>query len=139
MLLRQNNLKITPQRQIILKLLLDEHSHPTANQVYQRVIAIMPNISRTTVYNTLREMVTLGILKEMQDLNVDGLRYDTNIKPHHHLFCIHCHQVTDIEHNFDSVTLTPEEAAGYQVLQHQITFSGICPTCQQVIEEDRTA
>ena len=129
--LRQNNLKITPQRRLILELLSDEHSHPTVDAVYQRVLTVMPDVSRTTVYNTLRELVALGILTEVQELSAGGIRYDTNTGLHHHLFCTRCRALIDISRNFEDLDLTPEQSAGYQILRHQVTFYGICPDCQQ--------
>ena len=136
-LLRQNNLKITPQRRLILGLLTDDDSHPTADQIYQRVIDVMPNVSRTTVYNTLHELVALDALTEVQDPGTGGLRYDTNTEQHHHLLCTHCHTLIDIERDFAGINLTPAEAAGYQIERHQVTFYGVCPDCQQVIEDEK--
>ena len=43
---RQNGLKITPQRRVILALLVQDDSHPTADEIYQRVLAVMPQVSR---------------------------------------------------------------------------------------------
>jgi len=130
-LLRQNNLKITPQRRLILKLLINNESHPTADEIYQRALPVMPDISRATVYNTLRELVTLGALTGVQDLSEGGLRYDTNTGPHHHLFCTGCHILIDVACDFKGINLAPEEAAGYQIMKHQVTFYGLCPDCQQ--------
>ena len=134
-LLRQHNLKITPQRRLIVELLLDDESHPTVDAIYQRVLAAMPGVSRTTVYNTLHELVTLGILAEVPDLSEGGVRYDTNAMHHHHLFCIQCHALVDVSHSFEGVSLSSEEAAGYQIIQSQVTFYGICPTCQNLETE----
>ena len=129
-LLRQNGLKVTPQRRTILELLDGDESHPTADEIYQRVLAVMPTVSRTTIYNTLRELVALGALTEVHDLSEGGLRYDTNTGQHHHLFCTHCHALIDIDRDFAGLNLTPEEASGYRVMKHQVTFYGICPSCQ---------
>ena len=127
---RQNGLKITPQRRVILELLVQDDSHPTAEEIYQRVLSVMPDVSRTTVYNTLRELIALGELTEVQDLSEGGLRYDTDTSVHHHLFCMHCHALIDIDHDYEGLTLPPEEASGYQIVRHQVTFYGICPDCQ---------
>ncbi len=135
-LLHQNDLKITPQRRLILELLVDDHSHPTVDQVYQRVIDVMPNVSRTTVYNTLRELVALDVLREVRGLSAGSLRYDTNAGLHHHLFCTRCHRLVDIERDFDGLRLKSEESAGYQIMRHQVTFFGICPACQQTSEDE---
>ena len=127
---RQNGLKITPQRRVILELLADDDSHPTAEQVYQRVLAVMPDVSRTTVYNTFRELVESGELTPVHDLSDGGQRYDTNSEPHHHLYCVRCHTLIDIDRDFGGLDLTPRERSGYQILGHQVTFHGICPDCQ---------
>lgn len=70
--------KIAPQRRVIFEALSQNDSHPTAEEIYQRVSSVMPDISRTTVYNTLREMVTVDALVEVEDLSGVGMRYDTN-------------------------------------------------------------
>ncbi|MBN1249628.1 MAG: transcriptional repressor [Anaerolineae bacterium] len=126
----EHGLRITPQRRVILELLADDKSHPTAEQVYQRVLAVMPDVSRTTVYNTLRELSDLGELTPVQDLSEGGQRYDTNHEAHHHLYCVACHKLIDIDDDFDGLNLSFEEASGYRILSRQVTFYGICPDCQ---------
>jgi Fur family peroxide stress response transcriptional regulator len=127
---RQNGLKVTPQRRVILELLANDDSHPTAEQVYQRVLAVMPDVSRTTVYNTFRELSDLGELTPVHDLSEGGQRYDTNNETHHHLYCVECHELIDIDRDFEGLSLSSEEASGYQILSRQVTFYGICPNCQ---------
>jgi Fe2+ or Zn2+ uptake regulation protein len=129
-LFRQNGLKITPQRRVILELLTQDDSHPTADEVYQHVLSAMPNVSRTTVYNTLRELIVLGELTEVQGLSEGGLRYDTDTGFHHHLFCLRCHALIDVDYDFGDLALPPGESSGYQIVRHQVTFYGICPDCQ---------
>jgi len=129
-LFRQNGLKITPQRRVIVELLAEDDSHPTADEIYQRVLSVMPEVSRTTVYNTLRELVALDELTVVEDLSESGMRYDTNSSNHHHLFCMRCHALIDISRDFAGVELPPEETAGYRIVKSQVTFYGVCPDCQ---------
>jgi Fe2+ or Zn2+ uptake regulation protein len=126
----QKGLKITPQRRLIFELLTEDESHPTAEELYQRVISQMPDVSQTTVYNTLHELVELGELSCVENLSQAGARFDTNTRPHHHLFCMHCHTLIDIEKDFPDLKLTLEEAKGYQIVKNQVTFYGICHKCQ---------
>jgi Fe2+ or Zn2+ uptake regulation protein len=128
--LHQNGLRVTPQRRAILKLLVDDENHPTAAQIYERLVSTMPDISRATVYNTLRELSDLGELKPIHDLHEGVQRYDTNNEVHHHLYCIQCDRLIDLAHDFEGLDLAPEEKSGYQILSHQVTFYGICPDCQ---------
>jgi Fe2+ or Zn2+ uptake regulation protein len=129
-LFRQRDLKITPQRRVIFELLVEDDSHPTADEIYQRVLSVMPEVSRTTVYNTLRELVALDELTTVEDLSESGTRYDTNRSHHHHLFCMRCHTLMDINRDFAGVELSPEETEGYRIVKSQVTCYGICPDCQ---------
>jgi Fe2+ or Zn2+ uptake regulation protein len=133
-LFRQNGLKITPQRRAILELLVNDDSHPTAEEIYRRVLTSLPDVSRTTVYNTLKELLALGELAEVEDLSEGGLRFDTNPGSHHHLFCIGCHTLLDLHHDFPALQLESQESAGYRILKSQVTFYGYCPTCQAQLE-----
>ncbi|MDF1514393.1 MAG: transcriptional repressor, partial [Anaerolineae bacterium] len=90
----------------------------------------MPDISRTTVYNTIRELSDMGELTPVHDLSEGAQRYDTNNEVHHHLYCIHCQNLIDIDHDFDGLDLSPGEQSGYQILSRLVTFYGICPDCQ---------
>ena len=128
---RREGLKITPQRRAIFEALIRDDSHPRAEEIYQRVWSVMPDISRTTVYNTLHELVSVGALMEVEDLSEGGTRYDTRTNQHHHLFCLGCHALVDVEQNFPGLELPPNETAGYRIVRHQATFYGYCPNCQE--------
>jgi Fe2+ or Zn2+ uptake regulation protein len=128
---RREGRKITPQRRAIFETLIRDDSHPTAEQIYQRVYSVMPDISRTTVYNTLHELVSVGALMEVEDLSEGGTRYDTSTNQHHHLFCLDCHTLVDIDRDFQGLELPPDETVGYQIVRRQVTFYGHCPDCQE--------
>jgi Fe2+ or Zn2+ uptake regulation protein len=128
---RREGRKITPQRRAIFETLIRDDSHPTAEQIYQRVYSVMPDISRTTVYNTLHELVSVGALMEVEDLSEGGTRYDTSTGRHNHLFCLDCHTLVDIDRDFQGLELLPNETAGYRIVRRQATFYGHCPKCQE--------
>jgi len=129
-LFRQKGLRITPQRRAIFEVLTQDDSHPTAEEIYQRVLSVMPDVSRTTVYNTIRELLTLGELVEVEELSEAGTRYDTNVNMHHHLLCLRCQNLLDIDRDFEGLDLSPEETSGYQIVRRQVTFYGYCSNCQ---------
>jgi len=122
---RRTGLRITPQRRLIFQALTGDHGHPTAEDVYQHVIASMPDMSRTTVYTTLKELVALGELVEI-DLGEGKTRFGTDTSSHHHLLCVSCHALTDIHRDFESLELRPEEAQGYRIVDRQVTFYSYC-------------
>jgi len=124
-------MRITPQRRIIVEALAEDHSHPTAEEIYQRVLPVLPDISRTTVYNALSELVALHQLVEIENPGGGATRYDTDTSPHHHLFCVRCGALVDISHDFEGLDIPADEAAGYRIVRRQVTFYGYCPDCQQ--------
>jgi len=132
-LFRRAGFKITPQRRAVFEAVAGDDSHPTAEQIYGRIVAVMPDVSRTTVYNTLRDMVAVGALAEVEDLTAEGTRYDTNTDQHHHLFCMGCQSLIDIHREYDELEVPVDEAAGYRILRRQVTFYGYCPDCQKEI------
>jgi Fe2+ or Zn2+ uptake regulation protein len=126
---RRKGLKITPQRRFIFRTLTGDHNHPSAEDVYQHVVSALPDTSRTTVYNTLHELVRLGELVEI-DLGDGRTRYDTNTSVHQHLHCVSCHALVDIYREIEGLELFPDETAGYRIVGCRLIFDGYCPNCQ---------
>jgi Fe2+ or Zn2+ uptake regulation protein len=128
--LHQRGLKVTPQRRAIVERLGLDDDHPDADDVCRQVASSMPDVSRTTVYNTLRALVDLGELIPVEDAGPGGTRYDTNPERHHHLLCLRCRRLADIQRQFDGLDLPPRVRAGYRIVSTQVTFYGYCPECQ---------
>ncbi len=86
----------TPQRLAIAKLLFTGDKHVTADQVYDHVRSKKLNVSRATVYNTLNLFTERGLLREVY---LDSTRafFDTNLRPHFHLFYVDSGELVDVE------------------------------------------
>ncbi len=126
---RRKGFKITPQRRAVFRALLDSHGHPTVEEVYQSVVSEQPDISRTTVYNTIHELVALGELVEIHQ-GEGKTRYDVDVRPHHHLHCLACHMLVDIHQDLYGLDLAPEDTAGFSIVALRVTFDGYCSHCQ---------
>jgi Fe2+ or Zn2+ uptake regulation protein len=129
--LRDRGLKVTPQRRLIFEALRDSSDHPSAEDIYQAVIEVMPEMSLATVYHTLNELVGMGELVDL-DLGEGKSRYDTDTGGHCHLVCLGCRKVVDIMRRPESVELLSEEAKGYEIERCDVVFYGRCPECQGV-------
>lgn len=133
--LRKKRLKLTPQRRLILETLVSDRSHPTVEEVYSRVITVMPEVSKTTVYNTIRELVSMGELREVQGLSDSGVRYDTCGEDHHHFFCLACKTLVDVDAPAGRNAVVPgggfEALKEYAVVRTEITLYGYCPECRK--------
>jgi Fe2+ or Zn2+ uptake regulation protein len=130
-LFSKKGLKITPQRRLIFELLAEKEDHYTAEELYQLVVSRMPDVSQTTVYNTLHELVSMEELVPLENLGKHGALFDTNTNHHHHLFCMQCHSLIDIDRDFPELELSLEETRGFQLVKNQVTFYGICQECQE--------
>jgi Fur family iron response transcriptional regulator len=94
-LLRINAISLTLQRLAIAQVLLTRPVHLTADQVLTLSRETIPEISRATVYNTLNLLQKKGLIGE---LNVASGRvvYDSNIKPHFHIYNVDTGEMSDI-------------------------------------------
>ena len=94
--LKDAGLRPTRQRLLLGELLWKvDHRHVTAEQLhFETKEANMP-VSLATVYNTLHQFTDAGLLKE---ISVDGSSsyFDTNIKPHYHLYHTDSGKLEDI-------------------------------------------
>lgn len=134
--LHDSGFKLTPQREATLLVLLEnEKDHMSAEEIYFLVKKKSPDIGLATVYRTLEILTDLKIVDKVS-FN-DGLaRYDLRKEGaqhfHHHLLCLECGNIEEIEEDLlGTVEQTVEEKYHFQVKDHRLTFHGICKSCQQ--------
>ena len=134
-ILKQNNLKVTPQRIMILKYLDSHRNHPTAEEIYSSLKKSIPSLSKTTVYNSLD---TLKEHELIQTLSICGSehRYDFKHDMHHHFLCNKCGRIYDIEFKCPNVKEIKQEieSSGHKIKEVHGYFKGICKKC---IENDK--
>ncbi len=128
--LRGRGWRLTSQRRVVAEVLNGDHVHLTADEVHVRAAALLPEISRATVYNTLGELVALGEVLEVSTVG-RAKRYDPNARrAHQHLVCSGCGTVRDVHPLGDALGDLPEtERFGFTVGAVEITYRGLCPAC----------
>ena len=125
---RSAGLKITPQRQLLFRLLHDNMTHPTAEALFAQASQQMPGISLRTVYQTLNDLATMGELRALQFAG-GSTRFDPNIDEHHHAHCDACGELRDVY--VDHVDeLTVRGFDGFLAERATIVFGGLCDTCR---------
>ncbi|MFB0563903.1 MAG: Fur family transcriptional regulator [Candidatus Lokiarchaeia archaeon] len=79
--LKKHGMKITPQRLELVKILRGlGRYHPSFNEVYNAIRSKHPNISRSTLFNNLKTMVELDLIRSF---NYKGeTRYEINLELH---------------------------------------------------------
>ncbi len=129
--LKSRGWRLSAQRRVIAEVLRGEHVHLTAEDVFARAHSRLEEISQATVYNTLRELVTMGEVRIVT--TGDGVkRYDPNVLvDHHHLLCVRCQLLKDVHPDGESgVGLPNTERFGFDVLGFDIIFKGLCSNCK---------
>lgn len=129
-LCRKHGLALTVQRRIIYSTILDRRDHPTADQVYDAVSEDLPDVSRTTVYRVLETFVRCGLITKACHPGA-AARYDPITARHHHLVCIRCEKVLDLDDSgVDVVRLPRIEAGNFEITDYRVHFRGICGDCR---------
>ena len=125
-MLKENNLKVTPQRLIVLKYLGEHCTHPTTDQIYKDLKTNNPSLSKTTVYNTLEVLEKNGIIQSIT-ISKSELRYDFKHGMHHHFLCKKCGRIIDID--VECPNLGKMLECGHNVEEVHGYFKGICNKC----------
>ena len=132
--LKKIGLKVTPQRQIILRLLDGNKNHPSADSIYSEALKEYPAISFATVYNTLSKLANSGKIREL-DIDPGRKRFDSCTAPHSHFYCRACGNVFDVFcdiplfDSMDDIKMVEE----HQVDAIQLHFKGLCKNCAKAI------
>lgn len=138
-LLRKHKIRITPQRQIVLKYLINHHNHPSINTIYKDLKSQWSNLSMATIYNILDTFDKLGITISLPGKD-NRLRFDYFGKPHFHAICKHCGKIIDItDYNYPKLNKKlaslAEAQAGFKMDESKIELFGLCPECQKKLNK----
>lgn len=121
--------RMTEQRKLILQILRNTKSHPTADWIYQETRKVKPNISLGTVYRNLGVLVDAGEILEM-DFGSGYSRYDGNPRNHYHFKCRKCGRMYDVElETIRNLNKIVEESLDAKIEDHRLEFYGVCSKC----------
>jgi Fe2+ or Zn2+ uptake regulation protein/biotin operon repressor len=124
-------LRMTHQREVILEELRRSVTHPTADELYERIKKKLPRISLATVYRNLEILSEAGVIKKLE-ISGRQKRFDWDPLDHDHVFCTQCHRVENIPTSQPpSLCVNAEQHKGYRINGIRIEFYGLCPNCQK--------
>jgi len=125
-LLKDNAIKVTPQRLEVLRYLDRHRTHPTVECIYAALRTKHPSLSKTTVYNTLETLKRHNLVRVLS-ISGSESRYDLHKDLHHHFLCTRCGRIIDIEMtcpNMDKII-----RGGHHVDEVHGYFKGVCKSC----------
>jgi Fur family peroxide stress response transcriptional regulator len=128
---RENGIPCTHQRRAILEVVLDSDTHPSVNLVFDAAKAVSPGISRATVHRNLEIMARMGVITKT--CHPGGvMRFDARTDIHHHLICLRCDSVVDVDDDTLNTLKIPDTSAfGFEVSDFRVQLRGICKNCSE--------
>ncbi|ADL68780.1 Fur family transcriptional regulator [Thermoanaerobacterium thermosaccharolyticum] len=133
--LKQKGFKLTTQRRAILDVIIENREkHLSSEEIYELVKEKYPEIGLATVYRTLQLFDELGVIYK---LNFDDGRsryelYHNEDHQHHHLICLKCGSVIEMEGDLlENLEEAIENTKNFQIVDHNVKFFGYCSKCKQ--------
>lgn len=129
--LRAAGLRVTSARLATLRV-LDRVPHASAEQVIAEVRADLGTVSVQAVYDVLHALADAGIVERIEPAG-HPVRYERRVGDnHHHVVCRTCGTVGDVDCALGAAPcLTPAGDHGFRIERAEVTYWGLCPSCQQ--------
>jgi Fe2+ or Zn2+ uptake regulation protein len=133
--LRAAGLKLTPQRLAVLECLLGDETHPTAQELHERLKRKHPTMSVATIYNTLSALDAIGYCRRIE---LGGSsRFDPNVELHDHALCERCGAMRDVAADAAGAESAQSRAQslklralpGFRVSRVERIYRGLCAKC----------
>ena len=123
--------KLTRQREVILQVVREREDHPTANEIFQDALQLLPTISYATVYNSLRFLKEAGLVHEIK-FGDSASRYDRETGRHDHAICNDCGKLVDFDLPEASELLrVAARKSKFKPESVHVTLRGLCPECDK--------
>lgn len=132
-LLKENGLKFTIQREVILEMLYNSDEHLTPEALHHLIQEKHPDLNTgiATVYRTLSLLEDSEMVTSLS-FGAQGKKYELGAKDHHdHLICTQCGTITEfVDDEIEERQKKIAEALGFKMQEHSMQIYGICKTCQ---------
>jgi Fur family ferric uptake transcriptional regulator len=129
--LRQRGMRWTPQRRMLVEVLLESTGHVTGPELVERCRALDPETTPSTVYRTLDALEGIGLVRHSHGL--DG-REEYHVLPpaeHGHLRCEVCGATWEIEADeARRLMATLARSRGFELNLSHLTIVGRCAGCR---------
>ena len=130
--LRAAGKRITPQRKLVLSILVGADGHLDAHDIYERGRQQGFHLSLSTVYRTLSALKEAGVVRELH-LDDEHHHYELDDRDgHSHLVCLTCGRVIEVDSSaFAEAARVTGDAHGFEVASAQVELVGYCADCRQ--------
>ena len=130
--LKEKGLRLTHQRENIIKHFCDKNKHYTVEELYEEMKKEMPGIGFATVYRTLQLLVAAGFALERR-FKDDVTRFEPLHKNDHHdhMICIECGRIIEFENKkLERLKDGVAKKHNFYILLHKLELYGYCEKCR---------
>jgi Fur family ferric uptake transcriptional regulator len=124
--------KLTEPRRVLVNHIFNSHKHFDADELVADLRQAGRQVSRSTVYRTLRLMVDAGLLRELRLTNRSAYEHNYGYPSHDHLHCKECSTVLEFTNEeVRRLRDTICEQFGFIPDGHRFIITGTCPSCSK--------
>lgn len=131
-LLRAASLRVTAPR---LAVLAEVHAapHSDVDSIASGARERLGRVSTQTVYDVLRVLTDAGLVRRVEPAGSPA-RYEGRVRDnHHHVVCRRCGAIDDVDcARGEAPCLHASETHGFLIDEAEVTYWGLCPSCQAV-------
>jgi Fur family ferric uptake transcriptional regulator len=131
--LRQNGLKKTYQKDLILETFLNTEGHLSVEDIYALVKKRDRKVGVVTVFRTLKSLTACGIAREIT--LGDGLtrfEHSYHHPHHHHIVCTECHRAIEfVCPELERIQNEIIQKYHFQPIHHRFQTYGLCEDCRE--------
>lgn len=132
--IKEKGFKLTPQRRSVLNTIMEnEGKHLSTEEIYDIVKKKCPEIGLATVYRTMQILDDIGLVYK-HNFDDGRSRYEVTSNEdhqHHHLVCIKCGNVLEVEEDLlDQLESQVEDKYSFSITNHNVKFFGYCSKCK---------
>lgn len=125
--LKEHNYKLTPQRELILDIMLNQQGYLSVREIYEKVKEVFPQVSIDTVYRNLSLLKDINILNETTIGN--NIMYAMRKEIHNHTMrCLKCGKIFELD--ICPLELWVNQIKDFEVVDHKIEIVGYCKNCR---------
>jgi Fur family transcriptional regulator, stress-responsive regulator len=131
--LRARGLRVTAPRLAVFRAVAESDRHPDVDAIASAARSQLGTLSTQAVYDALNALTAAGLLRRIEPAGSPA-RFETRVGDnHHHVVCRVCGAARDVDCVVgEAPCLTPSDAGGFLLDEAEVTFWGICPTCQRL-------
>ena len=118
------NIRMTSQRQVIVRVIEDSEDHPDVDLLYRRSVELDNTISIATVYRTVKLLEEAGVIERLE-FGDGRARYEESGEHHEHLVDIETGEVIEFYNEaLENMKRAIAEEMGYELVDHRLELFG---------------